>query len=137
MDNNWAETELKFLTRQMTKSEYRHLCRRQRLAIRRFIWDAHYIPAGWANAIREITFKKHLVGIRNYVKVMRLDNNSLFRPDAYRAKTVAWANVLGDRMCDEASDYVNPERDAMIAYERVLSDNFDALYGNEPTYKQE
>ena len=73
----------------------------------------------------------HLHDLKDAVRSLNMPNWSRFAIDAYQALTPAYDNVLADKACDEAGDYIDPEGDAMRAYERMTSDAFDALYGRD------
>lgn len=122
-----ADVELRFHLRLMTKEEYRYWCRMERYgnSIKKHFFYRGYIP------LSVTMFSNHLWSIRDAVKARQYPPHSRYAVDAYQALTPGYMNVLADRDADEAWDYADPEGDSLRAYERMLSDNFEALYGTE------
>lgn len=126
---NPYKLELEFRDRTMTRTRYARLHRLYRA------WSSYKFRPVKRVMLRrlggcEATLFGHLHGV-HLLTTYADDYQWTGRPDfhRYRPATQAYADYQANCLCDDASDQVNPELDAMIAYERMLDDQFAERFG--------
>jgi len=129
-ENRTAEQiELLYRDRKMTREEYQYWHRQQRS-------PSGFVPHNYKLGFSH-EFYWHLVSATftnaSYYAWVGEDADKFI----YRPVTVDYSNYLDNLLCDYAGDMVDPEGDALRAYERMQSDAFDMLYGQDEMSESE